>query len=254
MSRKLGKKKQISEESKVIDYNVMVCTPAYDGKVDTCYSQSLAESAFCCPLFGVKLTASVMANGAFIDLARNIFVKMFLEQTEHTHLFFIDADLKFPSNAFIGLLRSGHDIVAGVYRRRQEDEDYPVKFADHPDSGGLWVEDEFLMAERVPTGFLCISRKVIEEMAEDAEGLKIHGQSGLVPRLFYTDTHPHSEGGLTFIGEDFKFCDDYRKKYKKNIPVWPNIDFVHGGYEGNLADWLEEKINQEASEQSDSAA
>lgn len=223
-------------------WNCYIATPAYDGKVDVDYSQSLAEASFCAPLYQVQVNAGVMGNGAFIDLARNIFVKIFLEQfPEATHLFFIDADLKFPPQAFIGLVRSGLPICAGVYRRRQEPPSYPVQYAEHPTLGGFWVEDDWVMCNRVPTGFLCISRKVLEEMSEDAEKLKIHGQEGPVPRLFYTKVVDGS-----FVGEDYAFCDDYVKKYGKPIPVWPNIDFVHGGYKGNLSDHLEsERLKQE---------
>lgn len=247
MAKRLGdkrKKKDVQPDR----WNVLVCTPAYDGKVDTDYSQSLAEAAFCSPLYQIQMNASVMGNGAFIDLARNFFVKIFLEQfPEATHLFFIDADLKFPPNAFVGLIRSGLPICAGVYRRREEPEDYPVRFTEHPDVGGLWVEDDWVMADRVPTGFLCISRKVIEEMAADAPKLTIKGQDGPVPQLFYTRVDEEGR----FVGEDFCFCDDYRKRYGAPIPVWPNIDFRHGGYECNLSDYLERQIKKE--EQEDAA-
>lgn len=239
MSRKLGKKKapQVDPDR----WNAFIATPAYDGKVDTDYAMSLGNAMWYAPVFQVQATASVMGNGAFIDLARNIFVKMFLEDhKECTHLFFIDADLKFPHEAFIGLIRSGHDICAGVYRRRMKEEDYPVRWHEHED-GGLWVEDDWVMANRVPTGFLCISRKVIEEMAEDALKLNIHGQDGPVPRLFYTKIDEENR----MVGEDFCFCDDYVKKYNKPIPVWTNIDFVHGGYECNLNDFLERQIEGE---------
>lgn len=242
--RKLGKK------VKVDDWNVFVATPAYDGKVDCDYSQSLAEAAFCSPLFQVKFTACVMGNGSFIDLARNIFVKIFLEEhTDCTHLFFIDADLKFPPNAFIGLIRSGLPICAGVYRRRQKDEDYPVVFAEHPEKGGLWLENDFLMARRVPTGFLCISRKVLQEMAAEAEQLNVYGQNGPVPRLFYTFIDEDKK----FVGEDYAFCDDYRKKYNKPIPVWPDIDFKHGGLECNLAAYLNRVIKEGEEKQKEAA-
>jgi hypothetical protein len=228
-----------------------VCTPAYDGKVECNYSQSLAEAAFCAPLYGVRLTAGVMGNGAFIDLARNIFVKKFLEEfTDTTHLFFIDADLKFGPNAFIGLIQSGLPICAGVYPRRQLPPDYPFKATDNPEGGGLWFVNDWLQCERVPTGFLCISRKVIEEMAADAPKIHVHGQKGLVPWVFHTtfDGEWAPKDGASFIGEDYGFCDDYRKKYGKPIPVWTNFDFIHGGYEGNLFKWLtEEKDKLDAS-------
>jgi hypothetical protein len=252
MSRKLGKKKDTVE---VKPYHPYICTPAYDGKVDTDYAMALAEAAFCCPLFQVQITASVVANGAFIELARNMFVKWFLEEhTDCTHLFFIDGDLKFPANAFIGLARAGLPICAGVYQRRQEETDYPVKWAEHPTEGGLWVEDDWVMAERVPTGFLCIERSVVEEMAKDARKLHVQmkGEWEEVPELFYTDIT--DDDPPRFMGEDFAFCDDYRKKYGKPIPVWPNIDFIHGGYECNLSEYLEEQLEKEDAENATSAA
>ena len=230
--------------------HIYVATPAYDGKVDTDYSQSLAEAAFCSPLHAVNLTAGVMGNGAFIDLARNIFVKMFLEDfPDCTHLFFIDADLKFEARAFIGLAKAGLPICAGVYRRRQEPEDYPAKWQPHPEMGGLWVEDDWLMCNRVPTGFLCIRRDVVEEMAAEAVQMNIHGQKGTVPRLFYTKLDEENR----FVGEDFSFCDDYVKKYGKYIPVWTDFEFTHGGYDCNFHPHLLKEIETQ-DQQTSSAA
>lgn len=236
-----------------------ICTPAYDGKVECDYSQSLAETSFCCPLYNVRITAGVMGNGAFIDLARNIFVKKFLEEfTDCTHLFFIDADLKFEARAFIGLMKSGLPICAGIYRRRQDPEDYPFRAAENPDGGGLWFVDDWLQCNRVPTGFLCISRQVLEEMAADAPKIKVHGQNGPVPWVFHTsfDGEWMPKDGSAFIGEDYGFCDDYVKKYGKPIPVWTNFDFTHGGrFSGNMFKWLtEQKDQREASHNASSAA
>jgi hypothetical protein len=234
--RRLGQKRH---EKKGI--HAYICTPAYNGRVDCDYSQSLCEASYCAPLYGVQITAGVMGNGAFIDLARNIFVKKFLEEfKECTHLFFIDSDLKFEPRAFIGLLLSGLPICAGIYRRRQEPEDYPFKGAENPNGGGLWFVDDWLQCERVPTGFLCISRQVLEEMAADAPKIKIHGQNGPVPWVFHTsfDGEWTPKDGAAFIGEDYGFSDDYVKKYKQPIPVWTNFNFVHGGHKGNMFEWL----------------
>lgn len=243
-------------------HHVYVCTPAYDGKVECNYSQSLAEAAYSCPLYNVEITAGVHGNGAFIDLARNIFVKKMLEEEDLktcTHLFFVDADLKFEARAFIGLLKSGHDVCAGIYRRRQEPEEYPFRHVENPNGGGLWFEKDWLQCNRVPTGFLCIKREVLEDMAKDAPKIHIHGQ-GLVPWVFHTeyegdnkalkDKYNLSDEFLAqygkwlptddakFIGEDYGFCNDYVKKYGKNIQVWTNFNFVHGGYKGNMFEWL----------------
>lgn len=243
MDRKLGQRRKPDK------IHAFVCTPAYDGKVDSDFANSLAEAAFCSPLYQIYMTACAIRNGAFIEMARNVYVKMFIEDeqfAECSHLFFIDADIQFEARAFVGLLRSGQPISAGVYRRRQEPEDYPVLWTPNPEIGGLWIEDGWLMCRRVPTGFLCISRPVIEEMAADAPKIRVTGQKGYVPWVFGTKFEKLDDNADTgFIGEDFSFCDNYVAKYGKQIPVWMDFDFTHAGYKGNLLKYLEKQIEAE---------
>lgn len=242
--KRIGEKKHVRPPGSV---HVYVATPSYNGRVDSEYSQSLAQAAFACPLFQIYFTAAVMKGGAFIDLTRNLFAHWFLnleELKDCTHLFFIDSDLEFEPRAFAFLAKCGQPIVTGAYRRRQDHEDYPVVLAEHPDQGGLWVETdqmgaEFVMADRVATGFMCISRKVLEEMAADAPKLDIQGQ-GKVARLFYT----YIDNQDRFVGEDFAFCDDYRKKYGKPIAVYPDLEFKHGGFKGNYKAYLQKKVEE----------
>ena len=241
-----------------------ICTPAYNGEVDSDYAQSLAETAFCCPMYNIQITAGVIGNVGFIELARNMFVKKFLEEYKDcTHLFFIDGDLKFESRAFVGLMRSGLPICAGLYRRRQAKEDYPLKCTENPEGGGLWFVNDWLQCDRVPTGFLCISRRVLEEMAAEAPCMEVADQKGGVPWLFdlkkedvKSDTRPiaktygestkMTENGLDpagcfrLIGEDYTFCDKYMEKYKTPIPVWSNFEFTHHGFTGNFFKYLTE--------------
>lgn len=220
-----------------------IATPAYDGKVNSEYALSLAQGMQAMTLYGMNATAAVMGNGAFIDLARNAFVRMFL-QTECTHLFFIDADLEFEPHAMAALVGANLPIVAGLYRRRQEPEDYPVRWVNHPEQGGLWTEDNnrYLMCDRVPTGFMCIRRDVVEAMAADAIKLNLPGKNEKdTPQLFYTFVNEDN----AFVGEDFAFCEDYRKKYGKPIHVLMDLNFKHGGYRCNFHDYLEKEIDKE---------
>lgn len=225
--KKLGKKPSIRP---------YVATPAYDGKVDSDYALSLAQATMTAAAMGIPTTVGIIGNGAFIDLARNNFVSMFLE-TDCTHLFFIDADLKFESRAYIGLLASGRPVCAGIYRRRQKNEEYPVKYVEAPE-GGIQVKDSgWVECWRVPTGFLCIERRIIEEMVRDAKMIKQYGSRG-VPQLFYTQLTSDN----LYMGEDFSWCDDYVKKYNKPIDVWPDYDFTHGGYECNWHNFMNEQM------------
>jgi len=270
------KKRQEPQKQAIHAY---VCTPAYDGKVEANFSQALAEASYCAPLYGIRLTAGVMGNGAFIDLARNIFVNRFLtEFTDTTHLFFIDADLKFQPNAFIGLLQSNLPVCAGLYRRRQEPESYPFRGIENPDGGGLWFVDDWLQCDRVPTGFLCIRRDVVEDMAKIAPKVHVHGH-GDIPWVFHTEFEAKDDGlaklaekyglspefiaeygnwlptdGAKFVGEDYGFCNDYQRKVGKPIPVWSNFDFIHGGYEGNLFKFLTSEVEKQDAEKALSVA
>ena len=250
-----------AKERKVI--HPYVCTPAYHGQTDSDFAQSLAETAFSCPKFGIEITAGVLGNVGFIELARNIFVRKFLEDEELkdcTHLFFIDADIKFHCASFIGLLLADLPVCAGVYRRRQEPEDYPFKPAENPDGGGLWFVNDWLQCERVPTGFLCIRRDVLTEMVEDEQVMvTMPDQPTPVPWLFNLKHEECStiwKGKKTvrLIGEDYSFCDKYVAKYGKMIPVWSNLDFVHHGFKGNLFEWLtKEKAKADAGQPSNLA-
>ena len=249
-----GGKRQIAETKPVA--HAFVATPAYDDRVYSQYAQSLAETSFRAPFHQIMVTQTVMANGCFIELARNIFAKMFLEKFEDcTHLFFIDSDLKWPADAFIGLVQADLPICAGIYPRRQDPIDFPVHFMENPNGGGLWVETtqpglDWFMADRVPAGFLCIRRDIVEEMAAEAPQLDIHGQDGPVPELFatsYSTDDVRFEGSQRFVGEDYYFCDKYVEKYGRPIHVYPNIDFKHGaqqiGVEGNLLNWVAENAD-----------
>jgi hypothetical protein len=103
------------------------------------------------------------------------------------------------------------------------------------------IRDGWIMCDRVATGFLCISRPVIERMVDECKWI-ISGNDKECPELFYTKREPwtvNGEEGNRFIGEDFAFCDDYVRIFGEHIPVWPDFDFTHGArFTGNFHKWL----------------
>lgn len=247
------KKREVVEKGKEVKRpHVFIATPAYDGRVTIDYSQSLAETTRDCALYGIQCTAAVMGNGAFIDLARNIFVRLFLEKPEYTHLFFIDADLKWESRAFISLVLADKPVCAGAYPKRQSPEEYPVRFVQD-ESKSLVMRDEWIMCDRVATGFLCIERSVLEKMVKTAPVIKDQTQPD-TPRLFYT----YLQDDGKFVGEDFAWCKDYCDQSGEFIWVWPDFDFVHNkDYPGNWHSFLikdAERIIAERDKQEKSAA
>jgi hypothetical protein len=96
----------------------------------------------------------------------------------------------------------------------------------------------WMRVNRVATGFMCLERRVLEEMTSRVHLCKINDR-GDVPMVFRTQLEDR------FIGEDYCFCDDYKELYEKGVfdePIWvyPDITFNHDGYVGNLHESLEE--------------
>lgn len=238
----MDKKRKLGKKSKT-EIRVFVATPAYDGKVHTDYAVSLADSCMHANKVGIDVTASVMGNGAFIEMARNVFAAEFL-RTDCTHLFYIDADLKWESRAFVGLAMAGRPVCAGVYRKRQEPEEYPVHYIEDPESPGISVfEGGWVGCDRVPTGFLCIERSVVEEMVKHVEHLTIRDKPYPVPWLFSTRIIADSRGNKTFMGEDFAWSDDYKEVFNAEpIYVWPDFNFIHDGFKGNWHEFMLKQI------------
>lgn len=224
------------------DIRVFVATPAYDGRVLTDYALSIAETCLVALINGVYITTTVMGNGAFIDIARNRFVQMFLK-TNATHLAFIDADLRWEPRALIELAKANKPICAGAYRKRQDPEEYPLRYVPNPD-GTVQTRDGWVMADRVAAGFLVIRRDTIERMVRERPLLYV-GKEFECPKLFYEKFEDVGEGKERMIGEDFAFCDDYVRIFKEPIPVWPDFEFTHGGrFVGNYHKWLLEKSKE----------
>jgi hypothetical protein len=223
--------------------HIYIATPAYDGKVQTDFAMSLAETCQYAAAMGVRVTVCIMRNNIFIDHARNHFARLFLA-TDATHLFYIDSDLKFEPRGVVGLAMAGQPIVAGVYPKRQDPEEYPARFAINPETDGIWTQDSWVLCSRVPTGFLCIERKVVEEMYADAPEYH-NANEEPVRQLFKT----YINDKKTLVGEDFYFCETYCEKYKKLIPVFPDLDFTHGErWTGNLHQHLNKLTEAEKAE------
>jgi len=220
---------------------VFIATP-YRSSVTAEYAQSLFYAGRFCQERGIEVVPNIIRNSCFVDIARSVLVKLFLE-SDCTHLLFIDADIGYESNAIAGLVEAGVPFCAGVYRRREQEEHFCAQAHEPQEFRGPWMR-----VDRVATGFMCLERRVLEEMSKDVPRCNV-SRRGNVPMVFRT----HMEG--TFIGEDYCFCDDYNKLYEDGVfdqPIWvyPDITFNHDGFVGNLYESLEaEDVREQIQEQ-----
>jgi len=217
---------------------VFVATPLYDS-VTAEYAQSLFMAGLDCKERGIEVVPAIVRNSCFVDIARSVLVKKFLD-TDCTHLLFIDSDIGYESHAIAGLVQAGVPFCAGVYRKREPKKRFAAQIYEPQEFKGPWIR-----AKRVATGFMCLERHVLEEMSSRVHTCKV-ATNGEIPMLFRTETCPVQLDGNVgvFVGEDYCFCDDYNKLYEEGVfkePIWiyPDITFNHDGYVGNLHESLE---------------
>jgi len=210
---------------------VFVATPLRD-TVTAEYAQSLFYAGLDCKSRGIEIIPNIIRNSCFVDIARSVLVRNFLD-TDCTHLFFLDSDIGFESHAIAGLVQAGVPLCAGVYPKRDEKKRFAAQVYEPQELRG-----PYLRVDRVATGFMCIERRVLEEMTARVHSCKV-STNGSIPMVFRTDTRT----GNIFVGEDYCFCDDYNKLYEEGVfdePIWvyPDITFNHDGYVGNLHESL----------------
>lgn len=142
-------------------FHVMLATPSSRG-FPTAFLMSMVATVEALVRFGYRCDVHVLDGDCHVDDARNKIFREFLT-TDCTDLIFIDSDMGWRAENVIKLIEAEGDIVAGIYRHKNDVETYPFHPGQgerHPDADG-WVG-----VPKLPTGFMRIRRAVIEGLHE----------------------------------------------------------------------------------------
>ena len=176
---------------------VCLATTVYDSP-DSAYTFSIQKTREALHKAGINTAYYLLAGNCHVDDARNSIVQEFLE-SDCTDLVFLDADVVWDPSQLIKLCGYDADIVGGIYPYRRDDKTkesmpvlmYPGK--SEPNSQGL------IEVAGLPTGFMRISRHVLESLAKKANSIT-KGRSKM-PIIF---ERTFFEG--TRLGGDLSFC------------------------------------------------
>ena len=130
------------------------------------YMRSLLELHPACRAEGVELQLDLGGGEALIGRGRAGMLAKFLASGA-THLIFVDADIGFSPDAVFRLLRSGHDVVGGVYPRKSSAAGFEVGAPL-----GEPTADGFQPVSFVGAGFLLISRPAAERITSAYPALR----------------------------------------------------------------------------------
>lgn len=114
-----GQSITISQEQleKLRSRSLCIATPCYGGMVFVDFMLRIMELSKLFDTLGVRCVFRHTAGESLINRARNTLSTLFLAEG-HTHLLFIDADIKFSPLAVLSMLLTDCDIVGGIYPQK----------------------------------------------------------------------------------------------------------------------------------------
>lgn len=219
---------------------IFVAIPGYDRKLDYEIVRCLIDEKALAIGNGDDITFAYLSGDAGIAGARNQLVQNFLD-SDFDKLFFLDNDVSFELGAILKLAHMPVDFCGGAYRHKIEEESYPIEFLADPNKEGIsLLRCGLIEVAKIPTGFMCLSRKVFEVLkkAHPDRSYSHHG----IPSYCYFQIK-FQDG--SFYGEDFLFCKEWQDTGGK-IYLDPELKLTHWAlrampYEGHIGNWIKNR-------------
>lgn len=189
---------------------------------------------------GIDHVTGLTVGNPYISGARAELLHKALK-AEVDAMIFIDHDISFPPEHLVKLIQTPGEVVAGDYRFKKDDEEY-MGLLERDPAGSVTgqmaegTETLVLKAERIPAGFLKVTRGGIERFMRAYPAL-CYG-SPIAPAV---DLFNHGAIDGTWYGEDYAFSLRWRR-CGGDIWVIPNLDLTHHHgdftFSGNLHRFL----------------
>lgn len=156
--------------------------------------------------------------------ARDRMARMFLFETDATHLLHWDEDvLPDDLNIVNRMLESGYDCIGAPYRRKKQKEEYPYR----PMDADVEVVNGCVEVAALAFGFMLTSRACLQTMwnsyyaertyidvvSGSKDGKNVAHETVSMFDLMYTEPRPAPDGKPWRIklSEDYSFCESYRR-------------------------------------------
>ena len=218
--------------------HIFIATPCYGGQIGEPYFRSMMRLAILCNKYNLKYTVSTLANESLVTRGRNTLTSFFMENTDATHLFFIDADIEFNPEDVLRMVAYDKPVIVGAYPKKalnwtsilnaaRADEteteetieghssNYVVNFDFVKDQEGnptpqVQIEDNLVKLKDAGTGFMCIQKQVIQDLFNEHPEMKYVNDINVDMKfepfmyaLFDTMIDPESR---RYLSEDYTFC------------------------------------------------
>ena len=187
---------------------VHFCIPCYGGMITEQTFMSFIKWGNTARQLGIEWAIETMNNESLISRGRNTLAAKFLNNTESTHLMFIDADIGWEPWHLLAMIDRDVDVIGGLYPMKT----MPIKWVVNGFEGAEQGEDGLQEVSKTGTGFMLIKRQVFEDMKAHPAVKPYKSDIGLAPELdqhmrTYFDTAVREN---RYYSEDWTFCENWR--------------------------------------------
>jgi hypothetical protein len=198
------------------------------------YLASLEASVAAMDAAGFDHQAVFEVGCPYISHARATMLRKALDADADT-VVFIDHDVSWRPEDLVSVVEAEGDVVAGTYRYKKDDEEYMGVIECDAEGLPLVRSDGAIRAEKVPAGFLKVTRNAVRRFMRGYPEL-VYGY----PERAAVDLFNHGAHKGVWYGEDYAFSRRW-KELGEDIWLLPNLDLGHHGdkaYPGNFHRFL----------------
>ena len=207
---------------------VLIGTPAYDGKVDVWYANSLVNTIHMSYGKDVLIIPIYMSYDSLVQRARNDLVKIAIDEN-FDDLIFIDADQEWDPAWVFKLLDYDKDVIAGTVIKKSDQPAFNVKAL----KDGVKLDGELAEVDCVGTGFMRISKNALKQVWDASEE---YTNEGKTCRMVFDIKVVDGE----LVSEDNVFCRKWHDLGGK-VYIDPSMTCNHVGikkYTGNFMEYI----------------
>ena len=209
----------------------MVATPCLDQKVDAYFVHSLCESIKLGIENNIDIRCIFLANESILPMARNELFNLAYKD-QYDAMVFIDDDEYWTAQVLIDIIESNKDVITVPVVNKGDKE--PLTY-------NIWIPknlekdpaDGYFTVRKTGTGFLKMSRKVVEDLWTSNPELEFRGK-----KLRNICEYSSLNGG--FVGEDIMLS---RKILELGYDIWVNPHYTvsHIGNKMYKGDFKQDK-------------
>lgn len=225
-----------------MEKRVVIFIVTYDGGIEDATKKAIEREIDIALKAGWKVELGRWVGDALIATARNGAVYKFMQAVADapggSRLFFWDSDVVPEKGAMLKLIEQPVDIVCGCYRKRFDEEVYPIVWLGDRDTLQSDPKTGLLEVLAVPMGFTSISHDALFRMSFYYADRKYYHPAVKDDALCLfdcgLDKDPYNPEKILYWGEDTTFCKRWRATGGQ-VWVAPEMKVDHIGFVDPMA-------------------